>query len=112
MIPNARKFVREIALNNFVVSIRAVDIPLRDLAGQSTAMKEKLIQLGKLTVEKEEAEVIVIRGVSRVPNHCSAEEIAREVGVPVIDCVAAAIKAAESMVAMGLKNSRKAYPQP
>jgi len=112
MIPNTWKFIREIGLKDLVCSVRAVDISLKHLTAQSDALKENLIRLGRLAVEKDEAEVIVPRGVSMIPNHCSAEEISREVGIPIVNCVAAAIKTAETMVSMGLKNSRKAYPQP
>lgn len=111
MIPNAWKFIREIGLKDFVTSVRAVDIAVKDLAAEEKAFKEALIKLGRIAVKEEDAEIIVPRGISMVPYHFSAEEISSEVGVPVMDCVVAGIKTAEMLVNMGMKNSRKAYPR-
>jgi allantoin racemase len=112
MIPNTRKFIREIGLGEFVTSVRAVDIPLGEMTDKSKVLKERLIELGRMAAAQDDAEIIVPRGVTMVPNHCSAEELSREVGLPVIDCVAASVKTAEMLVSMGLRNSRKAYPAP
>jgi allantoin racemase len=111
-IPNAWKAIRQTGLKGFVISLRAVDISLKDMTTQSTLLKERLFELGKKMVHEEGIEVLVIKGVSLVPNHCSADELSREVGVPVIDCVTAGIKMAEMLVNMRLGNSRKAYPAP
>jgi len=109
-IPNTRKFIREIGLENFVTSVRAVDISLKDMTAQREIVKERLVKLGKQAIEEEDAEIIATHGVSLVPVYCSAEELSREVGIPVIDAAAAGVKTAEMLVSMGLRNSRKAYP--
>jgi len=112
MIPNTRKFIREIGMTNFVTSIRAIDIPLGEMTDQREVLKKRLIKLGKQVILDEDAEIILPRGVTMVPNHLSAKELSLKVGVPVIDCVAASIKTAEMLVNMGIRNSRKAYPNP
>ena len=111
-IPNAWKAIRQTGLESFVISIRSVDISLKDMTAQSPLLKERLFEMGKRMIHEDGVEVLVIKGVSLVPNHCSAEELSREVKVPVIDCVTAGIKMAEMLVSMGLGNSRKAYPAP
>ncbi len=111
-IPDCRRFIREIGFQDFVTSVRAVEIPTRDMAAQRSLLKERLIRLGRRAVEEEDAEVILPRGVTMMPVYCSPEEISSEVGVPVIDPIAAGVKVAEMLVSMGLRNSRKAYPAP
>lgn len=55
------------------------------------------------------AEVLVLgcAGMTGLDRRISAE-----LGIPVIDGVAAAVRLAESLVALGLKTSRAAYPKP
>ena len=112
MIPNTWKFIREINLQNFVTSIRAVDVSLKDLTAEEDLLQKRLVELGRRAVLEEDAEVIVPRGVSMVPNHSSPHELSEQVGIPVISCVAAGIKTAEMLASMRLHNSRKAYPAP
>ncbi len=111
-IPNTWKSIRQLGLEGFVTSVRAVDVSLKDMTAQSKILKERLFDLGKRLVREEYVELLVIRGISIVPNHCSAEEVSKEVKVPVINCVAAGIKMAEILVSMGLQNIRKAYLAP
>ncbi len=112
MIPDTWQFIRGIGFQDFVTSVRAVDMNQKEMIAQRDVLKERLIRLGKRAVEEEDAEVIITRGVSMVPVYCSAEEITREVGVPVLDLVALQVKIAEMWVSMGVGNSRKAYPTP
>jgi allantoin racemase len=112
MIPNTRKFLREIGMNNFVTSIKAVDIPVGEMRAKDDVLKERIFEAGKQLVSEGDAEVIVPRGVSMIPHHCSVAELTKESGVPVIDCVSAGIKLAEVQAGMRLRNSRKAYPRP
>lgn len=111
-IPGAWKFIRQIGFKEFVTSVRSVDISLKDMTAQGNLLKERLFELGRRVVLEEGAEALVMKGVSIVPNYCSAEELSKEVNVPVINCVAAGIKMAEMLVNMELRNSRKAYPSP
>ena len=111
-IPSAWKFIRQLGFKEFVTSVRSVEISLKDMTAEGNLLKERLFELGKRVVLEEGAEALVMKGVSLVPNHCSAEELSKEVNVPVINCVAAGIKMAEMAVSMGLHNSRIAYPAP
>lgn len=112
MVPGTWRFIRQLNFENFVTSVRAVDMNQQEMIARRDVLKERLISLGKRVAAEEDAEVIVPLGVSLVPVYCSPEEISRGAGVPVLDLVAAQVKFAEMLVSMGVGNSRKAYPRP
>ena len=107
MISDTWKFIREIGFKDFVTSVRAVDISIKDMATQREILKETFIKLARRAVVEEGVEMIVPRGISIIPIYFSAEEISQEAQVPVIDCVVAGVKTAEMLVTMGVKNRRK-----
>ena len=51
-------------------------------------------------------------GVTMVPVQYAPEEMAKELGVPVMDALMTSIQTAEMMVRMGLAHSAKTYPRP
>jgi len=106
-IPYARKFIREIGLQDFVTSVRALNMPLKDLTGQRDLLKERLVALGKQVVAEEDAEIIVPRGSSLISDPVWAEEISRAAGVPFVDPVAVGVRTAETLASMKLLNIRR-----
>jgi allantoin racemase len=110
-IPFMRKHMRLWRVHDSVVAIRAINVPLAESTKQRTAIRERFINIGRELVEQAGAEVIVAMGVTMVPVHYSAAEMAAEIGVPVLDALAASIQTAEMMVRMGVTHSTKTYPR-
>ena len=110
-IPYMRKHIRLWGLSDVVVAIRAIHVPLADSTKQRAAIRERFINVGRELVDQAGAEVIVAMGVTMVPVHYSAAEMAAEIGVPVLDALAAGIQTAEVMVRMGITHSVKSYPR-
>ncbi len=109
-IPYMRKHMRLWRVHDSVVGIRAINVPLAESTKQREAIRERFIAVGRELVDQAGAEIIVAMGVTMVPVHYSAAEMAAEIGVPVLDALAASIQTAEMMVRMGVTHSTKTYP--
>lgn len=109
-IPYMRKHMRVWGVYDRVVAIRAINVPLAESTKQRAAIRERFVSVGRDLIERAGAEVIVAMGVTMVPVHYSAAEMAAEIGVPVLDALAASIQTAEMMVRMGVTHSPKSYP--
>lgn len=92
----------------FITSVRTVGIPTREMRQRRDDLKAALVRIGREQIEQEGAEVIFPQGISMVPVHFPAGEIAAELGVPVIDGLTAGIRMAEFLVATGYREARRA----
>ena len=110
-IPFMRKNMRLWGVHDYVVAIRGIEVPLAESGKQRAAIRERFISVGRELVDQAGAEIIVAMGVTMVPVHYSAAEMAAEIGVPVLDALAASIQTAEMMVRMGVTHSTKTYPR-
>lgn len=110
-IPFMRKNMRLWGVDDYVVAIRGIEVPLAESAKQRAVIRERFINVGRDLVDQAGAEIIVAMGVTMVPVHYSAAEMAAEIGVPVLDALATSIQTAEMMVRMGATHSAKTYPR-
>lgn len=110
-IPFLRKNIRAWAVHDSVVAIRAINIPLAESTKQRTEMRSRFLETARRLIEEAECEIIVPMGVTMVPVHYSAAEFAAELGVPVLDALAASIQTAEMLVRMGVTHSARTYPR-
>lgn len=91
-------------------NVRAADIPVLSLEDPASNARERLRQEIALALKEDRAEAIVL-GCAGMADLTA--ELRTEFGVPVIDGVAAAVKQAESLVAMGLSTAKRgAYATP
>lgn len=91
-------------------NVRAADIPVLSLEDPNSNARDRLrVEISKALLEdKAEAIVLGCAGMADL-----AAQLHSEFGVPVIDGVAAAVKQAEGLVAMGLKTAKRgAYAKP
>lgn len=107
-IGHAWRSARTYGVESFVTSVRAVGIPTREMSNRREVLKDELVRLARLQIKEEAAEVIFPQGISLVPVHFSAGEIAAEVGAPVIDALTSGIRVAELLVATGYRERRRA----
>lgn len=108
--PYARKLFKRFGMSDFVVSLKSWDISTREAWEKKAWVKEKTISLCKAAIEEEDVQVILPLCGPFIPYIMSSEEIEDEVGVPVINGIAVAVKMAEMFVNLKIHTSRKAYP--
>ncbi|MGI5282485.1 aspartate/glutamate racemase family protein [Nonomuraea polychroma] len=83
--------------------VHACDIPVLDL-DRGPAARKTVTELCVAAVERDRCDVVVL-GCAGMADF--AAEVADETGVPVIDGVTAATKLVESLVALGLRTSKR-----
>lgn len=90
-------------LRSRCVAIRAVSIAVLDLDSDLDATTETVARAAEQAIREDGAEVICLgcAGMAGL-----AERVSRLVGVPVVDGVAAAVRLAESLHALGLRTSK------
>jgi len=106
-----KKGVAEYGLTNLLVSIRSINTPpdvSNLLGGKEEVVFPKLRDAGLLCVE-DGADVICLGSTTMHQSHAYLSE---ELPVPVINPGPLTYKLAETMLSLGLSQSRKAYPNP
>lgn len=91
-------------------NVRAADIPVLSLEDQQSNARDRLRNeiAAALREDKSEAIVLGCAGMADL-----TEDLRREFGIPIIDGVAAAVKQAEGLVALGLSTAKRgAYASP
>lgn len=92
-----------------VTPIRGVNLPVQELWNQKEELKKRIVSMFQKSVE-EGAQICWIVGALLIPFAVSAQEIQKEIGVPVLDPMGIGVKMCELLVAAGYKNSRACYP--
>lgn len=93
-----RRTLEELRMQPLVASLRSVGIPLSEMLDRRVELGERLIEVGRDAVARG-AEAIYPQGVSMIPLHYTPEEIAREVGVPVINAMKIGFRMTEILAA-------------
>lgn len=104
-----RNRLRAYGLEGHLASIRALDTPVIALRGDLKVLRQAMRDAGLRAKEEDGADVIVpgcgqIWGLSR--------ELTEELGIPVLDPRATALRFAEMVVGLSLSHSKRAYPYP
>lgn len=114
-LPRAIPVVEELAVRYGMTHkcrrVRAVDIPVLDLEDPASGAREKVKAEIALALREDGAEAVILGCAGKA--HL-ANDLTAEMGVPVIDGVAAAVKLAEAMAGLGIKTSKIgafAYPR-
>ena len=92
-------------------SVRGIEVPVLELASEPDRTFARIVDVARAAIDRDGAEVLVF-GCMSMSFLDVAPRLSRETGVPVINAAQAALKAAESLVSIGLSHSRKAYPLP
>jgi allantoin racemase len=106
-----RERMRWLALEGKLASVRAVNMPVLDVARARDAVLDKLEETGRAAIRDDGADVLVL-GCMSMGFLGVTHDLQRRLDVPVVDPVTAALKTAETLVAMGLSHSKAAYPMP
>jgi allantoin racemase len=90
-------------MRRFCLGVHACDIPVLELDSDPDALKV-VTEACARAVERDSSDAIVL-GCAGMSTWC--EQIAAEVGVPVVDGVAAAVLTVQSLVTMGLRTGAR-----
>lgn len=104
-----RKQIRIAGIESRVASIRVLGERIMAIRTERERVLAKAVDLCRQAVEEDGADVVVM-GCGSLSFY--AAEIAEQVGVPVINPLLTAMRAAEMLVGAGLRHSKKAYPFP
>jgi len=96
-------------LEDSMASVRLTEISVLDIRKDREGLKSALLREARKAVEEDEADVIVLGCGSLLG---LAEELQKELKVPVIDPGLAALKIAEDLVKLRLAQSKRAFPFP
>ncbi len=106
-----RRLARDVGVDSKLASVRAVNIPVLELAGQREKTYQQMLQAAQLARDSDGAEVVVL-GCMTMAFLGEHRRLAGALGLPVVNPVQAALKLLEAQLAMGLAHSKRAYPTP
>ena len=113
LAPEFENQVAVAGLSGRLASVRWVDIPVLDLAADPDALLSALVDESLAAVEQDGAHVIVFgcTGMLGFADGVRDGLAARgHDGVPVLDPVPVAVRAAQGLLALGLTHSRRTFP--
>jgi len=116
--PGAKHIVeRQLAIyhmENRCASVREVGLQIERVEADRDKIIDAWIEEAKKAVEEDDADVIITAGtaLSCIPGYNRLRQTMGEMGIPVICGGETAIKVAEILVALGLKQSKKRFPKP
>ncbi len=101
--PQLEDLVNRYGMKHRCASSRAVELTVLDTETKSDQVKNKLVEAGRLALEKDRAEVLLLgcAGMTGLD-----KEIENILGVPVLDGVVCAVKMAEGLVDYGVITSK------
>lgn len=99
----ARHLLRQYGFEHHCAALHAIDLPVLALEDGSGLAQQK-VREGCLKAKREDGSGAIVLGCGGMAT--LAAELTRELGIPVIDGVGAAVKMVESLVALGLSTSK------
>jgi len=102
-IPSKVEHVHLRGLSHFLASVRSLDLTVAETEADPTKTKQRLIEVSKIAVEEDGAEVIIM-GCAGMAGY--AQEIEDTLNIKVLDPSAVALKTAEAIADLGLSHSK------
>lgn len=88
----------------FCAQVRACELPVLELEHPGSAARERIVAECRRALDEDGSDVIVL-GCAGMADLCDA--VSQALGVPVVDGVAAGTRLVESLVALGLRTSKR-----
>lgn len=111
IVPALRRLTWEAGALESLASIRFIETSVLEVNQQPGAALERMIEQGRIAVEQDGADALVL-GCMSMGFLDVAEQMTRELGVPVVNPSKAALKMTEATLSLGLAHSRTAYHSP
>ncbi len=107
-VPRVWRTVKLMGLTEKVASVRSADIPVLEM-GDRERLRDAILRASEAAIEADRADVLVLGCGSMFGVR---EEIERRYKVPVVEPGLAALKLLESLLALGLSHSKRAFRPP
>jgi allantoin racemase len=104
------KLIRGWRVESDVTGIHAVGVEVTAMADDGADLRARFVEVARRAVADEGAQLIAPLGMTMVPVTFAAADLAADIGVPVVDPLATAMRLAELLAATGVRSSRIAYP--
>ena len=111
LVPGLRRTAWEAGVIDKLASVKAVDLPVLEVNRDPAGALKKMLAEGAAAINEDGAEVLIL-GCMSMGFMDVSEKMSLELGVPVVNPVKTGLKMAESLAALGLSHSRKAYLRP
>ncbi|MFQ5849649.1 MAG: aspartate/glutamate racemase family protein [Candidatus Binatia bacterium] len=108
-VPYVWRIMETYRMDHFVTAIKTVNVYESDMSRQHGVILERAVAIGREVVAQG-AQAIIPLGGLLFPYEVKPEELEQEIGVPVINTKAVAIRFAELMANKKMIHSPKAYP--
>ena len=105
LVPEYRRRIHEYGLSDRLASIRSIDTPILDLLSDQAI--QAFVREGRLAVEQDQAEVLVLGCTGMSP---AVPRLQQMLEVPVVDPAGAAIALAETLIRLNLSHSGACFP--
>jgi Asp/Glu/hydantoin racemase len=109
-VPWTRRILRAYGLESFVAGIKPVGVYSKDIQKRKKELLDTAAKVMRSLVDDSGAQIIVPLGGALIPYVVDPNDLAKAVGVPVLNTKAIAIRFAEACIAFGMAQSPVAYP--
>jgi Asp/Glu/hydantoin racemase len=110
-VPYTWRILRTLGLDGFVSDIRPIEIYGADIAQRGQEIYDTTVRIMRGLVEGTRAEIIMPLGGAIIPYVVDPKDLAKAVGVQVLNTKAIGIRFAEMCVALKMTQSALTYPR-
>jgi Asp/Glu/hydantoin racemase len=110
-VPYTWRILRTFGLDGFVSDIRPIEIYGADIAQRGQEIYHTTVRIMKDLVEQTRAEIVMPLGGAIIPYVVDPKDLAKAVGVQVLNTKAIGIRFAETCVALKMTQSALTYPR-
>ncbi len=111
-VPYTRRILRTYAMSHVVTDVRSVGEYGEDMDARRDLLFTHEAEVMSKLIADTDAECIIPLGGALIPYVVSPDDLAKEVGVPVMNTKSIGIRFAEMCVSLGLSQSPITYPSP
>jgi allantoin racemase len=102
-VPAKEQHVRRLGMTKLLTSVRALNMKVLETDAKPDETKSALLEIGKRAIEEDGAEVMIL-GCAGMAGY--SEELANQLGIPVLDPTSVSLKVVEAMVDLGITHSK------
>ena len=81
--------------DHLIASVRHIGVPMPELVPRRAHVRERIVEESRAALADDGAEAIYVNGMSMMPSAMTAEELASQIGAPVLDPLSIAFRTAE-----------------
>jgi allantoin racemase len=106
-----RRLAWDVGVDRKLASVRSIGIPVLELGADPEETFSRMVKEGELARDQDKADVVIM-GCMSMAFGDRQHELARALGIPVVNPVYAAVKMMQAQCDLGLRHSRRAYQVP